>query len=151
MTQAYIGLMSREGDRLGHLVRGVQMLRSYGAEADVLSYSGAVDVSPRPGEEPALCCLLECSSDATLEGLRGICRETEWALGENPRVLTASVVQYDGHTQDDVPECLQGLMENRYDGAPRLEGPDAFAALCDWGQVSEEDQIMGEWPSAVGR
>jgi len=151
MTRVYVGLTSTEGDRLGHLVRGVQMLRSYGREAKVMRYS---DVVSSAGEPPALMCLLECNSTATLEGLQGIVRETEWALGHEPKVLTVKIVQYGDTRLDGVPGGLLTQLEQRQEpGNSVFLSRTEFAKLCDWGQnlTNGETDVMGEWPSATGR
>ncbi|HYG58844.1 MAG TPA: hypothetical protein VD902_12370 [Symbiobacteriaceae bacterium] len=154
MTRVYIGLMTREGDRLGHLVRGVQMLRSYGSEVKVMSYSDVVDASDRADEPPALCCLLECSSTADLEGLRGIMHETQWALGDENKVLTAHVVQFGEMRMTDAPGPLLALRTGQREPGTKvaLTWPE-FAKACDWGQqaTDSEHDPAGEWPSATGR
>lgn len=151
MTRVYVGLTSTEGDRLGHLVRGVQMLRSYGGEAKVMRYS---DVLSSAGEPPALMCLLECNSTATLEGLQGIARETEWALGHEPNVLTVTIVQYGDTRAEAVPGGLLALLDQRQEpGSSVFLARAEFTKLCDWGQnlTNGETEVMGEWPSATGR
>jgi hypothetical protein len=154
MTRAYIGLISQEGDRLGHLVRGVQMLRSYGNEAKVVGYSDVVDWSGQACGRPALCCVLECHSAATEDGLQGMCRETEWALGDDPAVLQAHLLRYGNRDQEQAPGALRSLVQ----GAPApdmtvMNSRYEFAKLCDWGQeiTDGEDGVAGEWPSATGR
>jgi hypothetical protein len=154
MTRVFLGLTTQEGDRLGHLVRGVQMLRSYGEEARVIHYSDVVDWTGRADEQPLLGCVLECMSDATLEGLHGICRETQWALGDEDRVLKVYILKYGTQKVDQAPEPLQALLQGKF--GPNMtvsEGGPAFAHLCDWGQVAPFDgtDLMGEWPSATGR
>jgi hypothetical protein len=146
--------MAREGDRLGHLVRGVQMLRSYGDEAKITRYSDVVDWTGQADYPPALCCVLECMSDATLEGLSGIARETQWALGDEEKTLEVFIMQYGNERFQEAPPPLQSLLnEKALAGCHRLvEGHD-FAQMCDWGQqmMGEDVPIIGEWPSATGR
>lgn len=153
MTSVTIGLSSTMGDRLGHLVRGVQMLRSYGSEAEVLRYSPVVYAAVRADEEPGLYCVLECDSDADLDGLRGICRDTEWALGDEPEVLTVHLLQYGDLRFGGAPEPLEALEKGKLSPGAWVYMPDEeFAKLCDWGQglADGDTDIMGEWPSATG-
>lgn len=154
MTRVFLGLTSEKGDRLGHLVRGVQMLRSYGEEAHVIRYSDVVDYQGRADGAPVLGCVLECMSDASLEGLHGIARETQWALGDEDEVLKVYVLKYGDQSVDPAPEPLQSLLAGQQPvNAMVSEGEHTFAHMCDWGQVGpwEETQVMGEWPSATGR
>lgn len=153
MTRVYIGLSSKDGDRLGHLVRGVQMLRSYGDEAHVMSYSDVVDYYGRADEPPSLCCVLECSSESTLEELRGMARETEWALGDEPGVLQVRLLKYGDQTLGPSEEPFQALMERSPQSGPVANTQYEFASMCDWGQhgTDGEDDVIGEWPSATGR
>jgi hypothetical protein len=154
MAKVYLGLISQEGDRLGHLVRGVQMLRSYGDEARVIGYSSVVDWSGQADEPPALCCVLECQSDATEEALNGICRETEWALGDEPDVLQVHVLRHGATESGDAPAPLLAMLAGS-DAAGMTMQNDRyeFARLCDWGQqlIGEDADVIGEWPSATGR
>lgn len=153
MSTVYIGLMSTDGDRIGHLVRGVQMLRSYGKEADVERYSDVIQAEEvTVGEQSALCCLIECGSDASPENLRGILRETEWALGDDPSVLTARLVRFGQQTLEDVPQPMLALLQGQGEHEVFLPAEE-FEHICDWGQQSPDGNadIIGEWPSATGR
>jgi hypothetical protein len=153
MTDVCFGLISTKGDRFGHLVRGVQMLRSYGSEAHIEEYSDVVNVASSADEPSALCCVLRGETDATADGLQGICREVQWALGEDPNVLTAVVLRLDGKDSEHVPRALQAVLQAhlRNDMAVFMPEND-FAEMCDWGQqlLDGDDDVMGEWPSATG-
>lgn len=154
MTNVSFGLISSEGDQLGHLVRGVQMLRSYGKEADIERYSDVVYVANKADEPPRHCVVITGQTDTTPEGLDGICRETEWALGKEPSVLQVFIVDHDGKRPRGVPPELVALAEGKRIEGGMLSTPgDEFARLCDWGQklVDGETEVMGEWPSATGR
>lgn len=153
MSTVYIGLMSTDGDRIGHLVRGVQMLRSYGKEADVERYSDVIQAGEvTTGEQPALCCLIECESDTSPENMRGILREVEWALGDDPSVLTARLVRFGQQTLEDVPRPMLTLLEGE-GGYEVFQPAGEFEQICDWGQQHPDGNadIIGEWPSATGR
>lgn len=153
MTRIFLGLTSTEGDQLGHLVRGVQMLRSYGEEASVIRYFDVINQPAEGGEPPAFCTLLECSSSADLSQLQAICKETEWALGQEKTHLTVQVVQYGDKRQDGVGEALQALLAGQRAGSTTVAMEhDQFARLCGWGQqrTDGEAPIIGEWPSATG-
>ncbi|MGE5675478.1 MAG: hypothetical protein ACM3XM_16650 [Mycobacterium leprae] len=151
MARIYFGLSSTEGDRLGHLVRGVQMLRSYGDEAVARGCTDVVDTTYLSDGPPALCCLLECESSAADDALRQMCRETEWALGEEPAVLTVQFFR-EGDEEPRLPELLQGLLLNQpAPGFTVYTNRSDFAELYDWGQVAlDGGTVIGEWPSATG-
>jgi|GEM_PF-3578784 len=154
MSTVFFGLSSTEGDRLGHLVRGVQMLRSYGHEAEVERYSAVVDVPLSSQAPPALICVVGGRTAATAEGLRGICRETEWALGDEPETLTVRVLQVGERQRSGVPAPLLDLLHGRLTPAmTQVLSAGEFEQLCDWGQqlLGADLDIMGEWPSATGR
>ncbi len=154
MTKVSLGLTSTDGDRLGHLVRGVQMLRSYGNEMEVDRYSDVIDAAVQADAPAALCCVLTGESDATLDGLRGICRETEWALGDDERVLNVTILRYGDDEPNEGARPLQAVLRGRFEpGMTRLVSAEEFARMCDWGQqLSDTDaDIIGEWPSATGR
>ena len=106
MSRIFLGLSSREGDRLGHLVRGVQMLRSYGHEADIEGYSDVVSLVLQAEEEPSFACVLSGESGATFEALQGICRETEWALGKQPETLTVWILQHGERRPGKAPRAF---------------------------------------------
>jgi hypothetical protein len=155
VTKVFLGIMSRAGDRLGHLVRAVQMLRSYGSEVDVISYSDVINATVSADQAPALCCMLECSSTADEGALRGICRETQWALGDEDEVCTVQILKYGDHLGDAPPAPLQALQQGGKlpEGMAVFESRYDFAKLCDWGQqlTYGDADIAGEWPSATGR
>ena len=154
MTRLHIGLISREGNQLGHLVRGVQMLRSYGKECEVDTYSDVVAAPLSAGEGAALCCLLTAQSDATEERIAAMCRETEWALGatdQNP-TLEVWIVRQNDRDNDPVPGPLKALRDGEVQaGLSTLTAAPVFMSICDWGQaLSDEDtDVIGEWPDAV--
>ncbi|HEY3366627.1 MAG TPA: hypothetical protein VGK74_16350 [Symbiobacteriaceae bacterium] len=146
MATVHFKLMTTRGDRLGHLIRGVQMLRSYGAEAEVTRCTDVVHI-PRDTGTPALGCVLEARSDATAEALKGICRETEWALGDDPEVLTVRFERFDQATP-----AISHSHPGAVDGAAIFMHRTEFAQLYDWGQqtLDSDGGLMGEWPSATG-
>lgn len=154
MIRVFLGLMSQEGDRLGHLVRGVQMLRSYGKEASVIRYSDVADWTGHADEPPTLCCVLECMSEATAQALQGMARETEWALGDEPRVLRVKVLQYGTQESAQIPTPLRLILAGGSEPGLQVVIPrPEFAKLCDWGQqlTDSDSGVIGEWPSATGR
>jgi hypothetical protein len=154
MPRTYVGLMSMEGDPLGHLVRGVQMLRSYGKEADVCHYSDVINAAHPDEGQPQLYCVVTCECDATLANLQEICREVEWALGDEPSTLSASVLQYGDQVFPNIPRPLQALMEGQQpEGTLQAMTAPDFEGICGWGQqlLDGEADVIGEWPSATGR
>ncbi len=154
MSRVFFGLSSTEGDRLGHLVRGVQMLRSYGHEAEIERYSAVVNVPLLAEEPPALICVVSGQAEATWEGLLGICRETEWALGDQPEILQVWLLQHGSRQGKEMPRPLTAIVQGqRVAGGTQVLSAAEFERLCDWGQqtLGAETDIMGEWPSATGR
>lgn len=154
MSKLFLGLSSREGDRLGHLVRGVQMLRSYGQEADIAQYSDVVTLVLRAKEEPSFACVIGGETEATFEALQGICRETEWALGKQPERLTVWVLQHGEQRPGKAPKAFDTIQAGRLEeGMTRSLPADEFRQICDWGQqlIGEDADVIGEWPSATGR
>ncbi|MDF2630325.1 MAG: hypothetical protein K0R39_4156 [Symbiobacteriaceae bacterium] len=154
MTRVLLGLLTRDGDRLGHLVRAVQMLRSYGNEAKIMRYSDVMDWCGQADEPPAMCCMLECMSDADMESLSGIARETQWALGDEDKVLQVYIMQYGNERFQEAPPPLQALLEEKTLACmSRVEEGHEFAQMCDWGQqfMGEDVPVVGEWPSATGQ
>ncbi|HWI65530.1 MAG TPA: hypothetical protein VNT75_27175 [Symbiobacteriaceae bacterium] len=153
MTRVLLGIMSREGDRMGHLVRAVQMLRSYGKEAKIVRYSDVMNWECED-EPPTMCCMLECMSDAAVDALSGIARETQWALGDDGDVLTVYIMQFGNERFQEAPPPLQALLEEKTLACmTRVMEQHEFAQMCDWGQTvfGQEAQVAGEWPSATGR
>lgn len=154
MTELQIGLVSRKGNQLGHLVRGVQMLRSYGKEFELAACSDVVAATLSAGEMPALCCLLTAESEADEERIAAMCRETEWALGstdENP-TLEVWIVQENGRNNDPVPGPLRSLQQGElHSDLDMFQPGEEFLSLCDWGQAlyDEDTDVIGEWPAAV--
>jgi len=154
MSELQIGLISRTGNQLGHLIRGVQMLRSYGKEFELTGCSDVVAAPLSAGEGPALCCLLTAESDASEERIAALCRETEWALGstdENP-TLEVWILRQNGCENDPGPRPLQALLYGEAQPGLSLFQPGAeFLSLCDWGQAlyDEATDVIGEWPAAV--
>ncbi|MFZ5825139.1 MAG: hypothetical protein ACOY94_12500 [Bacillota bacterium] len=154
MSRIFLGLSSREGDRLGHLVRGVQMLRSYGHEADIEGYSDVVSLVLKAEEEPSFACVLSGESGATFEALQGICRETEWALGKQPETLTVWILQHGERRPGKAPRAFEAIRAGRLEaGMTRVMEAGEFRRICDWGQeiIGDESDVIGEWPSATGR
>jgi len=152
MYKVRIGLTSREGDQLGHLVRGVQMLRSFGHEFEVERYSNLLSVDVEGISTAAVCCFLDGKSAATLEALLSICSETEWALGDQPATLQVWLVHVDGSPVESAPETL--LQAERQQAGRRLHmAAEEFRKICDWGQAMPDSKsdVIGEWPSASGR
>lgn len=154
MTRVLLGLTTRAGDRLGHLVRAVQMLRSYGSEVKVVRYSDVVDWVNQDDQQPSMCCILECMSTASLEGLSGITRETQWALGNEDEVLQVYIMQFGNERFQEAPPCLDALLQEKALACmKRIMDQHEFAKACDWGQQvpGGETRVAGEWPSATGR
>lgn len=154
MSRVYFGLSSTEGDRLGHLVRGVQMLRSYGHEADLDEYSDVVNVGLKAEERPAYACVIGGRSGATLEALQGICRETEWALAKQPETLSVWVLQLGDQEPGGAPRPFEAIRNGRLEkNMTRALPGDEFRRICDWGQeiIDKESHVIGEWPSATGQ
>lgn len=165
MSKLLLGLMSSEGDRLGHLVRGVQMLRSYGKEFDVDYYSDVVEDG-----SGALCCIVGGESDASPERVRAMARQTQWALGDADgneilRVITLQDGSVDrpGIGMNDLTasaevlgsgpalQSFQGLISGSGASGHLFVTGEEFGRICDWGQSLKdgETEIMGEWPSGV--
>lgn len=155
MSALQIGLISLEGDHIGHLVRAVQMLRSYGKECQVSAYSDVVDVVISGDEPSAGCCLLTVESDCTCEELEAIRQETEWSLGseDGDAPFQVWVVRRDGQLRDPLPRPLVALAEGQWEPDMSLVlDASEFKQLCAWGQIYEgaEASVAGEWPGAVG-
>lgn len=133
LREISLTLRSREGDRLGHLVRGVQMLRSYGKEFQLRSVSDVVDTGEKGGRPPALECRVTALSDATDEQLNAMLRETDWALGEHCLSLR---LEPEGGVAGPVP------------GGQVYMKAKEFEAICGWGQQlsGSPAPVMGEWP-----
>lgn len=123
----WLGLSSTEGDRLGHLVRGVQMLSSYGQECNVEQLSDVVHVETGPGEPPAMVCLVGGTAEATREELIDICRETEWSLGESPATLSVTLFP----DQEVFVSLRNGEIGP---SATLVLRQEEFTRLCDWRQ-----------------
>ncbi|HYF91782.1 MAG TPA: hypothetical protein VD969_06020 [Symbiobacteriaceae bacterium] len=154
MTRVMLGIMSRDGDRLGHLVRAVQMLRSYGKEAKILRYSDVMDWHGEQDEPPAMCCLLECMSDADMDALSGVARETQWSLGDKEDVLKIYIMQFGNERFQEAPPPLQALLQEKSLACmKRVMDQHEFAKACDWGQQHDgkDAPVAGESPSATGR
>lgn len=154
-TKVLAGLTSREGDRLGHLVRGVQMLRSYGKEFEVGRYSKVINVAISADEAPSLCCLLSGESEATIPRWRAMVRETQWALGnsEGSGVLEVTLIRHGDQMAEFIPRSLQAILDHGLSqGSTMFLPAEEFARICDWGQqVSDIDaSVIGEWPDATG-
>lgn len=133
MREISLTLRSREGDRLGHLVRGVQMLSSYGKEFELRSVSDVLDTGDEGGAASALECRVTAVSDATDEQLAAMVRETEWALGDH--CLSVQLGK-------------DGEEAGARTGAERFLESKEFRAICDWGQQlsGSPAPVMGEWP-----
>lgn len=150
MNQVRIGLISREGDQLGHLVRGVQMLRSYGHEFEVQRYSDLLSIALDGVSASAICCFLDGNSAATLTALQSICRETEWALGDQPATLQVWLVQYEDNQVESAPQPLLQAEQQDSGRTVHMEAEE-FRKICVWGQqMSGSDaKVIGEWPSTA--
>lgn len=130
------------------------MLRSYGREADIEEYSDVVYLALRADEPPAFACVVSGESEATFTAFQGILRETEWALGDQPRTLSAWLLQHGERRPGKAPAALEAIGAGRMaEGALRVMPGAEFRQLCDWGQqlLGEESDVIGEWPSATGR
>lgn len=154
-TKVLVGLVSTEGDRLGHLVRGVQMLRSYGKEFDVTRYSKVINVPTRADQPPALCALLTGDSEASLHRWRAMVRETQWALGnaEGGDTLQVTLLRYGDQIAEFIPKPLQAVLEQGLGGGNSIYLPASeFRGICAWGQqlTDTDAPVIGEWPSATG-
>jgi len=150
MSKVRIGMISQEGDQLGHLVRGVQMLRSYGHEFEVQRYSKLISLDLDGVEASAICCFLDGHSAATLAALQSICRETEWALGDQPTALRVWLVQVGNNRVEAAPQPL--LQAERQDvGRHVYLAPEEFRKICEWGQRSpgSDSKVTSEWPSTA--
>lgn len=77
-----LSLVSQRGDRLGHLVRGVQMLMSYGRECRIRRVSSIYVAEPGPDVAPRLLAVVAAETDLAPLGVLALCREVEWALGQ---------------------------------------------------------------------
>lgn len=144
MTRILIGLISRDGDRLGHLVRGVQMMRSFGKEFEVDIYSDVKNVELDATDSPALCCTLEADTDSSLDRFGAMVRETDWALGK--KGLEIAVIQY-----GDRRPVGQAPREFAAPGEVFLPAAE-FAKICDWGQqlTDGDARVAGEWLAEPG-
>jgi hypothetical protein len=152
MQKVFIGLGSHEGDRIGHLVRAVQMLRSYGKETKVVRYFDVLSEPANERKPQGLFTVLEFVSEATDAGLQGICKETEWSLGDHPETL--NVLLLEKRRREPIADPFEALLVGKVDDRFTLfTDAVAFAKLCDWGQRrgGEGTDVMGEWPSATGR
>lgn len=153
-SKVLVGLTSREGDRLGHLVRAVQMLRSYGKEFEVVRYSKVINVPFSTDEHPALCALLTGESEAELWRWRAMIRETQWALGDSKgdRTLEVTLLRYNDEIAQDVPTPLQKVLQHGLtDGNTMYLSAFEFRGICAWGQQLTDSvaPVIGEWPSAT--
>ncbi len=153
-TQVLVGLTSTSGDRLGHLVRGVQMLRSYGKEFETDRYSKVINVPLSADEPPALCALLTGESEANLFRWRAMIRETQWALGDSDGggILTVALVRHGHHVAESLPRPLQSVLQHGLgQGNTMFLSAGEFRRMCAWGQslIDSREPVIGEWPSAV--
>lgn len=136
MTWVTLELLSREGDRLGHLVRGVQMLRSYGQE---FVLHGNSDVWQSGAEPPALHCRLDAETACEREPFAGILRETAWALGDT--ALQLRLLKWG----DGAPLGDQA-------GEAVFMKAEEFEEICRWGQQlsGQKAPVQGEWLGEPG-
>jgi hypothetical protein len=77
MRQIYVRLRSNEGDVLGHLVRAVQMLGSYGKEFELSSVSEVRHCGSSP---PCAEVLLTAATASTPAEWKQVEREVLWSL-----------------------------------------------------------------------
>lgn len=146
MREITLQLTSGEGDRLGHLVRGVQMLRSYGQEFVLQEIGDVMEVAH--AEEPdELRVLVTGTSTLDREGLRQLCQEVQWSLGapsQRPSRDDALGVEPVGALSPAPGERGPGLTppEKRFLDAA------TFMAACAWGQRADGHpaDVIGERP-----
>lgn len=81
MARVYLSLLSEKGDRLGHLVRGVNMMMSYGKECQIRRVSSVYEAQPVADRPPGLFAVVEADTTSPPARLLDFCQEVEWALG----------------------------------------------------------------------
>lgn len=153
MMKVFLGLISTQGDRLGHLVRSVQMLSSYGHEAKPVRFFDVVNSTVVADQPPALCTVVECACKADRPELDEICREVEWALGEDHRTLQVVIARCGDKAGKHVPTTIQALLTGELEpGMQVMLSRETFTKLCGWGQqlLDGTEPVIGEQPGATG-
>ncbi len=131
MRRVYLGLISAEGDQLGHLVRGVNMLMSYGSECRIRHLSSVRQGQRQADGPPLLGVVVAADTDLGPERLADLCREVEWALGAgqnrgtggNTRALNVAVLpDHDPAAQAAAATAGPAATPGLHAGGPVLAG-----------------------------
>lgn len=80
-VRMYLSLASDKGDRLGHLVRGVNMMMSYGKECRIRRLSSLYEAQPVADRPPGLFAVVEADTEMPPNRTLDFCQEVEWSLG----------------------------------------------------------------------
>lgn len=131
MSRVYFGLMVDENGGVGRLVQAVQMLRSFGAEANIDTFSDVLRM-PGNGLEPDwLCAIVAGETSASPHELAELCNRTDWALGKEG--ITLSAVREEHLGEGRIPAPLDQLLQGEVAGALKQVLPgEQFAMECDW-------------------
>ncbi|HLO04233.1 MAG TPA: hypothetical protein VK191_14065 [Symbiobacteriaceae bacterium] len=138
MCRVYFGLMVDENGGVGRLVQAVHMLRSFGAEANIDTFSDVLRLPGNGAEPDWLCAVVAGESSASPGELQELCHRTDWALGEEG--ITLSAIREDGLGADQIPAPLDQLLRGEVAGKLQAVLPGSqFAVECDWADESEEE------------
>jgi hypothetical protein len=137
MSRVYFGVMVDENRGVGRLVQAVQMLRSFGAEANIDTYSDVLRLRGNGAEPDWLCAIVVGETTASPTELLELCHRTDWALGEEG--ITLAAIREDELGSDQVPAPLDQFLQSQAAGNLEAVLPGLqFAVECDWAQPSEQ-------------
>jgi hypothetical protein len=138
MTRVYFGLMVDEQNGIHQLVQAVQMLRSFGAEAAIDTYSDVLRLRGHGKEPDMLCAIVAGESTASPSELLEICERTDWALGQDGITL-AAVPEREVRDGAELPPLLRRLLRGEEGkGLEAVLPGTQFAIECDWAHGAEE-------------
>jgi hypothetical protein len=137
VRRVYFGLMVDEQNGIHQLVQAVQMLRSFGSEAAIDTYSDVLRLRGHGKEPDMLCAIVAGESTAHPSELQEICARTDWALGEEGIAL-AAVPENDLRDGAELPPLLRRLLRGEEGkGLETVLPGTQFAIECDWAHRAE--------------
>jgi hypothetical protein len=143
MSRVYFGLMVDENGGVGRLVQAVQMIRSFGAEAEIDTFSDVLRLRGQGPEPDLLCAVISGETTASSDELQELCSRTDWALGEESFTMAAVPEEGLHEELDLVPAPLDQLLHGRASGDFESVLPGSqFAVECGWAEQNAEE---GRW------